>query len=357
MPTPEMLAAVTHTSFGDGVSRSDITTNSLEEYMASMTLHEAAVFVLSGTMGNLLGIRSLLMQPPHAILCDARSHFLAMEASGTFLFTGALSQPVEPSNGLYLTLEDILPHVKIRSKDTPPGVTPTRLIVLENTLRGMVMPFSEAKRISEYARKNGIKIHLDGARLWEAVVASVEPSSDYRLFLGEYCSLFDTVTMCFSKGLGAPIGAILVGSEVVINQARWLRQSIGGSVRQPGILTSCAFTAVKNTFEGGLLKRTHDLAREIATFWENECQGKLRYPTQTNMVWLDCTGQTFSLEDLRREAEERGVFIKGERLVVHYRKWFSVFLSLLFCYFFASTISRCKTSSLFPDFHGFHTLS
>lgn len=320
IPTAEMLKAVTYASMGNDVSRSDASTTALEEYLASMTSHEAALFVLSATMGNVLAVRTLLTQPPYGVLCDARAHCLTTEAGGAFAFTGAVAQPVEASNGQHLTLEDVMPHVKINSNNSL-HIVPTRVIVLENTLRGMIMPLNEARRICDFAHKNDIKVHLDGARLWEAVVAGAESVGEHLSLLREYCSLVDTATLCFSKGLGAPVGGILVGKETDIHQARWLRQSIGGGVRQPGLLTACAYTAVKRTFECGLLKRTHEIARELGRFWKEGCGGRLLYPIQTNMVWLDLSNQRFTLEDLIARAEGKGIYITRERLVVHYRKY------------------------------------
>lgn len=272
-------------------------------------------------MGNILGIRSLLTQPPYAILCDTRAHFLTVEGGGVFTFTGAVPQPVLASNGRYLTLEDIQPHVKVHRKGVQENSAPTRVIALENTLDGMIMPLSEMRRISKFAHENDIKLHLDGARLWEAVVAGAESPGQYQSLLSDHCSLFDTVTMCFSKGLGAPVGSILVGSQAVIHQARQSKHSIGGDIRQPGIVTACALTAVKTTFQGGLLKKTHEVAKQLATFWEERCHGKLLYPTDTNIVWLDFSGQNFALEDLEQRAQQKGVFVRTERIIIHYRKY------------------------------------
>ncbi|KAL4861788.1 pyridoxal phosphate-dependent transferase [Aspergillus spectabilis] len=256
-PTLEMLTAMAYANLSDGVAKSDPTTHELETYIASLTSHPAALFVLSGTMGNLVALRSLLIQPPYGILCDSRAHILASKAGG------------------------------------------------------MIMPLSEARRICDFAHRHGIHVHLDGARLWEVVAAGAGS-------LSEYCSLFDTVTMCFSKGLGAPAGAIVVGSEAVIRHARWIRQSIGGSVRQPGPLAAAALVAVQKTFGAGLLKQTHGIAQEIATFWER-CGGRLKHPTRSNMVWLDFTGLSFGLREMVDEASRRGIFISRGRLVVHYQ--------------------------------------
>jgi threonine aldolase len=306
-----MLNAMAHASLSDGVAISDPTTHELEAYLAKLTTHPAALFVLSGTMGNLVALRSLLTQPPYGILCDSRAHILASEAGGAFAFTGAIPRPVEPANGDYLTLEDILPHIVLPDSATV-HMCPTRVISLENPLRGMIMPLSEARRICDFAHEHGVLVHLDGARLWEVVSAGAGS-------LEGYCSLFDTVTMCFSKGLGAPAGAIVVGGEAVIRHARWIRQSIGGSVRQPGPLSAAALVAVKKTFGEGLLKPTHEIAQEIATFWEG-CGGTLKHPTQTNMVWLEFTGLSFGLRQMIDEASSRGIFISRDRLIVHYRK-------------------------------------
>ncbi|KAH8700518.1 pyridoxal phosphate-dependent transferase [Talaromyces proteolyticus] len=309
-PTAAMLEAVTYASLLDDLDRSDPSTKKLEAYLASLTGHEAGLWVVSGTMGNIVSLRSLLVQPPYSILCDERAHCLNNEAGGAFAFTGAVPQPVHPANDKYITLEDILPHIKLGHGEKV-HACPTRVISLENTLRGMVMPLEETRRICDFAHANGIRVHLDGARLWEAV-ASGEGS------LIEYCALFDTITMCFSKGLGAPAGAIVVGSEGAVRRARWIRQSIGGSIRQPGLLAEAAYVAVRDTFEGNQLIRTHHIAAKIAQHWVS-CGGKLKYPTETNMIWLDFEQQPFGLDDLIKVGRERGIFIHRDRLVIHYQ--------------------------------------
>ncbi|TVY50631.1 Aldolase vrtJ [Lachnellula cervina] len=315
-PTRSMLEAVCRASHGDDVSRSDSITNDLEAHVASLTSRDAALFVLSGTMGNQIALHSLLNQPPHSVLCDDRSHVFNNEAGSISSLSGALVIPVTASNGQYMTLEDILKRVDLRSTVHS---CPTRVICLENTLAGMIMPLSETRRISEFARSHGIKLHLDGARLWEAVAAGAGT-------LTEYCSLFDTVSLSFSKGLGAPVGGILVGSYEVIGRARWVRQSIGGGVRQPGLLTAAARVAIDETFAGGLLARSHKMAEVVAEHWV-KCGGKLKYPTQTNMVWLDLESQRFSLNELTEKGQKEGLLISRDRLVFHYRMFASLFLT------------------------------
>lgn len=308
-----MLQAIKSASLLDDIARLDPNTKDLETFMAQITGTEAALFVPSGTMGNLCSLRALLARPPYGILCDSRAHILATEAGGAFAFCGALPQSVTASNGHYLTLEDVKKHVQLETENQVVHICPTRVIALENTLRGMVHPLKEVRRICEFAHAHDIKVHIDGARLWE-VVSAGEGS------LADFCSIVDTTTMCFSKGLGAPAGSIIVGKKDVIEHARWIRQSIGGSIRQPGPLVAMAHVAVKNTFMQGMLKRTHIIASDIAFFWESN-GGKLQHPTQTNMIWLDFDHEAFTLKDLVDVAANNGILVNRNRLIVHYREY------------------------------------
>ncbi|KAI0996049.1 Aldolase [Podosphaera aphanis] len=313
-PTQSMLQAIINTTLLDDVYRADPTTNDLESHIAKLTSHSAALFVLSGTMGNQLALRSNLTQPPHGVLCDHRAHILEWETGGVASLCGALVKGVIPSNGKYLTREDVENNVVLGS-----GIysAPTRVISLENTLNGSIMPLAETRRICAFARENGIKIHLDGARLWEAVAAGAGSLSDY-------CELFDSVSMCFSKGLGAPVGSILVGGEAFINHARWVRKSIGGGIRQAGVLTAAARVALDENFghgpwgEGGRLKDTHNLAKRIAKTW-TDLGGSLLQETETNMVWLDLTKAGIDDDTLIKIGEEAGVKLGGSRVVVHFQ--------------------------------------
>lgn len=309
-----MLAAIQNCTLLDDVFMEDPTTISLESHMASLTSHEAALFVLSGTMGNQLALRSHLTQPPHSILCDYRAHILVWEAGGAASLSQALVNGVVPKNGVYLTLEDIEKNVVLG--DEIHGC-PTRVISLENTLGGTIMPLSEVRRISAFAKEHGIKLHLDGARIWEAVVAGAGS-------LPDYTKEFDSVSLCFSKGLGAPVGSILVGSKEFIKQARWVRKSIGGGLRQPGVVTAAARVAVDETFgtgpngEGGLLKKSHITAKKIAKMW-TEMGGKLDQPTETNMVWFNLEDLNLTEDEFAVIGKKHGLRFLGGRLVVHYQ--------------------------------------
>jgi len=311
-PTASMLEAISNTTLLDDVFLEDPTTNELEALVASLTGHEAALLVMSGTMGNQVALRTLLIQPPHSVLADKRSHVVNYEAGGVSSLSGAMLIPVTPSNGHHLTLEDVKANVVI-SDDVHD--CPTRVISLENTLDGMIMPLEEVRRISEFARENGIKMHLDGARIWEAIAADAGS-------LPEFTTCFDSVSLCFSKGLGAPIGSIIVGSTAFIKHARRIRKAIGGGTRQAGVISAAARVAVDEGFgrgprgEGGKLRASHERAKRVEQMWLKK-GGRFTYPVETNMVWLDLEG--FPTSEWTEIAKEEGLKSWGGRLVVHYQ--------------------------------------
>ncbi|KAI9722742.1 MAG: hypothetical protein M1812_001673 [Candelaria pacifica] len=313
-PTASMLSAIVSTTLFDDVFLEDPTTLSLEKHISTLTSHSAALFVLSGTMGNQIALRAHLTQPPHSVLCDHRAHILEWEAGGVASLSGALVTGVTPKNGKYLTLEDIQEKI-VLSDDV--HSCPTKVISLENTLAGTIMPLSETLRICTFARENEIKLHLDGARLWEVVIAEEGSLSDFT-------TLFDSVSLCFSKGLGAPVGSILVGNSDFIKRARWIRKSIGGGLRQAGVVTAAARIAVDETFgkgvygEGGLLKKSHENSRRIAKRWEG-LGGRLERGVETNMVWLDLEKEGLSAKEFVVLGEKVGLRFMGGRLVVHYQ--------------------------------------
>ncbi|KAL9008268.1 MAG: hypothetical protein Q9173_006590, partial [Seirophora scorigena] len=244
-PTPSMLRAIANCTLLDDVFAEDPTTTSLESHIASLTNHPAALLVLSGTMGNQLCIRTHLLQPPHSLLADARSHIYEWEAGGIASLSGAFPISVRPSNAHHLTLPDIVQHAVLPAAANPTlniHRAPTRLIVLENTLDGSILPLAVARAIAAWARAQSppIATHCDGARLWEAVAAGAGS-------LHEYAACFDSLSLCFSKGLGAPVGSVIVGSEAFIARARHVRKALGGGVRQAGVIAAPARVAVDET--------------------------------------------------------------------------------------------------------------
>ena len=228
--------------------------------------------------------------------------------------SGALVTAVVPRNGVHLTLEDVEAHA-VLSEDI--HACPTRVISLENTLNGMIMPLAEVRRIAAFARGHGIRLHCDGARLWEACAAGAGS-------LPDMCAPFDTLSLCFSKGLGAPVGSVLVGPRDVVRHARWVRKSVGGGMRQPGMLTAAARVAVDETFgrapdgSDGWLKSSHEMAKTVEALWAG-MGGPLVHPVHTNMVWLDVQGAGCTAERFIELGREQGLALSGGRLVTHYQ--------------------------------------
>lgn len=315
-PTLSMLTAITNCSLYDDIYTGDPTTAHLETSIAQLAGHEAGLLVMSGTMGNQVGIRAHLTHPPHSVLCDARSHIANHEAGGISTLSGAHLITVHPKNGHHLTLEDIEQNVII-SDDV--HMCPTKVITLENTLYGMIVPLEEIQRISKFAREHDIILHLDGARIWEAAASSSNPHN-----LRDYCELFDSASLCFSKGLGAPIGSLLIGNSAFIKQAKRIRKMFGGSTRQSGIIAAAALTAVQETFgtklngEDGKLRVCHEKAARFGKLWE-ELGGKLSWPVETNMLWLDLGSSGVEQAELSRIADEEGIRLGGSRIVIHYQ--------------------------------------
>ncbi|KDN50712.1 hypothetical protein RSAG8_01210, partial [Rhizoctonia solani AG-8 WAC10335] len=233
-PTASMLQAMISSAVGDDVYNEDETTANLEKHVADLMGHEAGLFVPSGTAGNQIAIRVHLTQPPHSVLCHARSHINQYEAGGIATLSQAMVQPVFPAKGPNLTLEDVKRGAVLWDDI---HCAPTRVIALENTYGGTILPLKEVQRISEFARSKDIRIHCDGARLWNAVAAG---AGSFR----EYGAAFDSISLCFSKGIGAPVGSVLVGSKAFIDRARWVRKSIGGGMRQSGVIAGAARAAL-----------------------------------------------------------------------------------------------------------------
>jgi len=311
-----MLCAIKHAGVNDGWSGSGAA--SFEAHVAQLASREAGVFMISSTMSNQVAIRTHLAQPPNGVMCDARSHIIHQEAGGVASMSGALPQILLPSNGLYLTVEDIKRKI-VLSDGSDACTCPTRLIHLENPLGGVIMPLAELRRIKRFAEDYGLKVHMDGARLWEAVVAGAGS-------LPEFCSEVDSVNLCLTKGLGAPVGSILLGDGEFVRHARWVRKSIGGAMRQPGVVAAVAWAALDEAFgrdpsgRESLLGRSHQLAKRMADYWI-QLGGKLSVPRETNMVWLDLEAAGINEEAWEKQGERNGLLLHCSRLVMHYREF------------------------------------
>lgn len=306
VPTPSMLSAMANATFGDDVYGEDATTTQFQSEIARLTGMQDALFTLSGTMGNQLGVRVHLGCPPHSVLCDYRAHVYAEEGSGLAVLSQAMVTPVHPANGLYLTVEDVRRWV-VLGEDV--HVAPTKVVSLEVTIGGVVTPLEEIKNIAEFARSNGIKVHCDGARLWNACAAT-------GVDMAEYCSHFDTVSMCVSKGLGAPVGGVLAGTKEDVKRARWLRKQMGGGIRQAGILTAAAMVALKEVWP--TMKETHQktkkLERDLA-----EMGVVPQIPVDTNFFFIDAKRSGIDMGVLLEQCEKWNVKLQDERISMHHQ--------------------------------------
>ncbi|EUC27910.1 hypothetical protein COCCADRAFT_30722 [Bipolaris zeicola 26-R-13] len=309
-----MLCAIARTTLNDDVYMEDETTINFEQEVADLCDHEAAAFVVSGTMANQLALRTLLWQPPHAILADASAHIVHWEAGGISHFSGAMLQTVRPSNNLYLTLEDIQKSA-VLSYDV--HKCPTRVVSIENTSNGSVVPLEELRRVKDWATRAGIQVHIDGARLWEAIAAGGGT-------LSEYAQCADLLTVDFSKGIGAPMGAMVIGSAESIQRLRRIRKSIGGGMRQSGVLVAAARQALLENFGmsqtdiRGILKKSHSLAGTIGMLW-TEKGGKLVRPVETNIVWLNLRASGVTDSEWNQAGHKHGIKLMGNRVVTHYQ--------------------------------------
>lgn len=292
---------------GDSVYKEDPLTLELEARVAEMAGKEAALFCVSGTMSNQIGLRANLIQPPYSILCDYRAHVFLHEAGGIATLSQAMVHPVVPENGNYLTLEDIVENFTPTDGDIHGA--PTKVISLENTLHGIIMPIEEIARILKFAREHDIRLHLDGARLFNA---SVETG----VSVAEYCQYFDSVSLCLSKSLGAPIGSILVGDRQYIEKANHFKKQCGGGIRQNGINALMALTALNENFTK--IRIGHQYARSVGEFCQQH-EIALELPVETNFVFVDLKRNKMDDQLLVALGEKYGVKLMGGRIAFHFQ--------------------------------------
>lgn len=306
VPTQSMIEAISTASVGDSVYDEDVDTIQLEEKVAKIAGKEAGLFCVSGTLSNQIALRTHLVQPPHRILCDWRAHVYMHEAGGLATLSQAMVSPVCPSNGLYLTLEDVIANFIPDDEDI--HMAPTRVVSLENTIHGIIMPLDEIKKISSWCNEMGVKLHLDGARLWNA---SVETG----ISMKEYCSYFDSVSLCLSKSLGAPIGSVLVGDRSFLKKANHFKKQNGGGIRQAGFIARMASIAIDENLEK--LKDAHSMAKEVGDF----CQSLgmiLDGTVDTNFVFLNSAAMKFDTEYFVEAGQRHNVKLMGGRIAFHF---------------------------------------
>jgi threonine aldolase len=279
-PTPAMLVAMTTAKLGDDVFGEDPTIIELERRVASMFGKEAGLFVPSGTMSNQIAVR-IHCRPQDEILIESTSHIYLWEAGGPAALSGVTCRTLDGRFGL-LDVSDF--KDKIRPDDV--HAVRTRLVCLENTHNrggGTVYPLATIASISEWARANKLAMHLDGARIWNAMIATdVSPL--------EWGRHFDTVSVCFSKGLGTPVGSALLGSREDISFGRRIRKLFGGGMRQAGILAAACLYALDNNVNR--IKEDHENAQLLAAAISSVPGLTLVPPrVETNLVWFEVSAK------------------------------------------------------------------
>ncbi len=311
-PTPAMRRAMAEAEVGDDVYGEDPTVNCLERRAAEIFGKEAALFVPTGTMGNTIAIK-IHTHHGQEVICDARAHILDWELSMTAWFSGCLVRTIESPDG-------ILRWDRIRRCLRPagPNNAPTALIEIENTHNmagGTVYPIEIIREICAETHHLGLKVHMDGARVFNASVACGLP-------VHEIARDVDSVMFCLSKGLGAPAGSMVVGTKEAIALGRSYRKRLGGGMRQAGVLAAAGLIALQEM--PARLHEDHTNARFLADSLAS-ISGLNVTPPQTNIVIFDVGGTGHAAPDISRRLKERGVLINPVntpgttmRAVTHY---------------------------------------
>ena len=297
-PTPGMLAAMLAAPVGDDVFGEDPTVIELERRVAALFGHEAGLFVPSGTMSNQIAVR-IHCRPQDEVLLEATSHIYLWEAGGPAALSGVTCRPLNGRHGR-LDVTDF--EGQVRPNDL--HCVRTRLVCLENTHNrggGTIYPLESTRRITDWARRNGLATHLDGARIWNAIAATGVAAE-------QWGRLFDTVSVCFSKGLGAPVGSALLGPKDLIAQARRVRKLFGGAMRQVGILAAACLYALDHHLDR--LAEDHENARLIADA-VREVPGLTLVPpeVETNLVWFEVSPRWGSARDLAERLKAEGILV------------------------------------------------
>jgi threonine aldolase len=311
-PTPEMREAMFHAEVGDDVYLEDPTVNRLQQRAADLFEREAALFVPTGTMGNQIAVK-VHTHHGNEVILEEGSHIFNYELAMMAAFSGAMPRPIRGENGV-LTWEKIKKHIRPNIY----YVAHTRLITLENTHNmagGAVFPQAEAEHICDEAHEAGLLVHLDGARIFNAAVATAKS-------VVELTRKFDSIMFCLSKGLGAPVGSMLVGSRDFIEQARVYRKALGGGMRQAGVLAAAGLVALEK--QPARLAQDHAHAKLLAQEL-SKIQGIQIDPSkvETNILVFDISATGLDTTEFSSRLKHSGVLANGispthMRMVTHY---------------------------------------
>jgi len=311
-PSAEMRAAMAQAPVGDDVYSDDPTVNSLEERVAALFGKEAALFTPSGSLANQLAIR-MLVAPGEELICETNSHIARAELGAAAVFSGITTRTWLADRGL-LKATDAL---NLAKPDSGPYLVSTTAIAIENTHNfggGTVQPISEISALRNESSKLGLAMHLDGARIWNAHVAS-------GVSFVEYGKHFDTISVCLSKGLGAPVGSLMISTKERIARARVWRKRYGAGMRQIGILAAAGHFALDHNIQS--LAEDHKRALILAKACTEVAPSTIDARTvETNIVGLNLTGATQTASQFAAHAKEKGLLISAlgptfVRLVTH----------------------------------------
>ncbi|KGD95797.1 threonine aldolase [Achromobacter sp. RTa] len=305
-PSAAMLQAMVAAPLGDDVMGDDPTVIRLQEAVAERAGKAAGLFFPSGTQSN-LGALMAHCGRGDEYLVGQLAHTYKYEGGGAAVLGSIQPQPIEHAEDGSLPLEKLDAALK---PEGDPHFARTRLLALENTFHGKLIPASYVQAATDWARQHGLATHLDGARVFNAAVASGKPVADL-------CSPFDSVSICFSKGLGAPVGSVLVGSAELIARARRWRKMLGGGLRQAGVLAAACLYALEHNVER--LAEDHENARLLAEGLGG-IPGVKVLSQDTNMVFVQvepalCDGLTAALD--AQNIKMRAVYGGPTRLVTH----------------------------------------
>lgn len=310
-PSPEMRHAIAQAEVGDSQRAEDPTVNELQAEAAELLGKDAALFVPSATMANQIAYK-VHTRPGDEIIMDRWSHPIHFEGSGPAVLSSVMICPLDGDRGVFGE-EDVLAAIRPDDPHSPR----TRLVSIEHTHNlggGKIWPMDTLAAVSNVARLHGLALHMDGSRLMNAVVATGISARDY-------CSNVDSVTLCFTKGLGAPVGAVLAGDKDFIKQARRYQQTFGGAMRQGGIIAAGALYGLRHNVDR--LAEDHANARLLAERLATEDGIDVRpADVETNIVFFGVSGSGMSAQDFAGKLRDRGVRVgayKGDRVraVVH----------------------------------------
>ncbi|MEL6380935.1 MAG: low-specificity L-threonine aldolase [Cyanobacteria bacterium J06626_18] len=293
-PTPAMRQAIAQATVGDDVLGDDPTVNELEATVAALLGKEAAVYMPSGTMTNQVALRAHT-EPGDEIVLESQAHIYYYESGAPAALSGVMCRLVEGNYGIF-TAADLQAVLRPEDEHFPR----TKLVCLENTHNrggGRIFPLATIQEIAAVCQTQGLKLHLDGARFWNACVAT-------GISEAEYAAPFDTISVCFSKGLGAPVGSALVGSHELIQRARRFRKMFGGAMRQAGILAAGALYTLQHHRDR--LAEDHANAQRLAVGLQ-QINGIAINPAdvQTNLVYFQTP--TVAAADLAAKLTAKGV--------------------------------------------------